>query len=148
VLSFVGLTEASNQLVQHYSGGMIRRLEVAQSLLHQPRVLFLDEPTVGLDPIARQAIWDHLMELRSETNMTIFLTTHSMEEADSLCSRVGIMHRGDIVALDTPAALKATVEGTNVTLNDVFVHYAGDALESGGSYRDTSRTRRTAQRLG
>ncbi len=148
VLSFVGLTEASNQLVQHYSGGMIRRLEVAQSLLHQPRVLFLDEPTVGLDPIARQAIWDHLMELRSETNMTIFLTTHSMEEADSLCSRVGIMHRGDIVALDTPAALKATVEGTNVTLNDVFVHYAGDALESGGSYRDTSRARRTAQRLG
>jgi ABC-2 type transport system ATP-binding protein len=148
VLSFVGLTDASNVLVQHYSGGMIRRLEVAQSLLHQPKVLFLDEPTVGLDPIARQAIWDHLMELRSETNMTIFLTTHSMEEADSLCSRVGIMHRGDIVALDTPAALKATVEGTNVTLNDVFVHYAGDALESGGSYRDTSRTRRTAQRLG
>ncbi len=148
VLSFVGLTEASNQLVQHYSGGMIRRLEVAQSLLHQPRVLFLDEPTVGLDPIARQAIWDHLMELRNETNMTIFLTTHSMEEADSLCSCVGIMHRGDIVALDTPTALKATVEGTDVTLNDVFVHYAGDALESGGSYRDTSRARRTAQRLG
>jgi ABC-2 type transport system ATP-binding protein len=88
------------------------------------------------------------MELRDETNMTIFLTTHSMEEADSLCSRVGIMHRGDIVVLDTPDALKATVEGTNVTLNDVFVHYAGDALESGGSYRDTSRTRRTAQRLG
>jgi len=148
VLSFVGLTDASNQLVQHYSGGMIRRLEVAQSLLHQPQVLFLDEPTVGLDPIARQAIWDHLMQLRSETNMTIFLTTHSMEEADSLCSRVGIMHRGNIVALDTPAALKATVGGTDTTLNDVFVHYAGDALESGGSYRDTSRARRTAQRLG
>jgi ABC-2 type transport system ATP-binding protein len=78
VLSFVGLTDASNQLVQHYSGGMIRRLEVAQSLLHQPQVLFLDEPTVGLDPIARQAIWDHLMQLRSETDMTIFVTTHSM----------------------------------------------------------------------
>lgn len=149
VLSFVGLTDSSNVLVQRYSGGMIRRLEVAQSLLHQPRVLFLDEPTVGLDPIARQAIWNHLMQLRSQTDMTIFVTTHSMEEADSLCTRVGIMHRGNIVALDTPAALKATVgDADTTTLNDVFVHYAGDALESGGSYRDTSRTRRTAQRLG
>src|SRR5712691_10034525 len=84
VLSFVGLADAGKQLVQHYSGGMIRRLEVAQSLLHQPRVLFLDEPTVGLDPLARQAIWEHLMQIRGETDMTIFLTTHSMEEADSL----------------------------------------------------------------
>jgi ABC-2 type transport system ATP-binding protein len=147
-LAFVGLTDASNQLVQHYSGGMIRRLEVAQSLLHRPRVLFLDEPTVGLDPVARQAIWNHLLELRNETDTTIFLTTHSMEEADSLCSRVGIMHRGDIVALDTPDNLKATVGGANTTLNDVFVHYAGDALESGGSYRETARARRTARRLG
>lgn len=148
VLSFVGLSDVGDQLVQHYSGGMIRRLEVAQSLLHRPRVLFLDEPTVGLDPIARQAIWDHLLTLRSETDMTIFLTTHSMEEADSLCTRVGIMHRGDIVALDTPAALKVTVGDEHTTLNDVFVHYAGDALESGGTYRDTSQARRTAQRLG
>jgi ABC-2 type transport system ATP-binding protein len=148
VLAFVGLTDASKQLVQHYSGGMIRRLEVAQSLLHQPRVLFLDEPTVGLDPVARQAIWDHLMHLRGQVDMTIFLTTHSMEEADSLCTRVGIMHRGEIVALDTPDALKATIGGNNPTLNDVFVHYAGDALEFGGSYRETSRARRTAQRLG
>jgi len=147
-LAFVGLTEASDQMVQHYSGGMIRRLEVAQSLLHQPRVLFLDEPTVGLDPVARQAIWNHLLELRSETDTTIFLTTHSMEEADSLCSCVGIMHRGNIVALDTPDNLKATVGGANTTLNDVFVHYAGDALESGGSFRETARTRRTAKRLG
>ena len=148
VLAFVGLAEASNQMVQHYSGGMIRRLEVAQSLLHQPRVLFLDEPTVGLDPIARQAIWDHLLVLRSQTDMTIFVTTHSMEEADKLCSRVGIMHHGDIVALDTPANLKATVGGPETTLDDVFVHYAGDTLESGGSYRETSRTRRAARRLG
>jgi ABC-2 type transport system ATP-binding protein len=80
--------------------------------------------------------------------MTIFVTTHSMEEADSLCSRVGIMHHGDIVALDTPAHLKETVGGAETTLNDVFVHYAGDTLESGGSYRETSRARRTARRLG
>jgi ABC-2 type transport system ATP-binding protein len=148
VLDYVGLLDASNQLVRTYSGGMIRRLEVAQSLLHQPQVLFLDEPTVGLDPVARQAIWDHLLQLKAESNMTIFLTTHSMEEADSLCTRIGIMHRGVIAAIGTPDELKATIGGANPTLNDVFVHYAGDALESGGSYRETSRTRRTARRLG
>jgi len=148
VLEYVGLTDAGNQLVRNYSGGMIRRLEVAQALLHQPRVLFLDEPTVGLDPVARQAIWDHLMKLRQESNMTILLTTHSMEEADSLCTRIGIMHRGQIAVIGTPDELKATVGGENPNLNDVFVYYAGDALESGGSYRETSRARRTARRLG
>jgi ABC-2 type transport system ATP-binding protein len=148
VLTFVGLADASKRLVRNYSGGMIRRLEVAQALLHQPRVLFLDEPTVGLDPVARQAIWDHLTALRRETGMTILLTTHSMEEADSLCTRIGIMHRGVIAAIGTPQELKANVGGTNPTLDDVFVHYAGDALESGGSYHETSRARRTARRLG
>jgi ABC-type multidrug transport system, ATPase component len=148
VLSYVGLLEAGPQLVRNYSGGMIRRLEVAQSLLHQPSVLFLDEPTVGLDPIARQAIWDHLMDLRARANMTIFVTTHSMEEADSLCTRIGIMHHGEIAIIGTPDELKAKVGGEHPTLDDVFVHYAGDALESGGSYRDASRTRRTARRLG
>jgi len=148
VLSFVGLADASKQLVRNYSGGMIRRLEVAQALLHQPQVLFLDEPTVGLDPVARQAIWDHLMRLRTETNMTVLVTTHSMEEADSLCTRIGIMHRGNIAVLGTPEELKAAVGGEHTTLDDVFVHYAGDALESGGNYRETSRARRTAQRLG
>src|SRR5579871_2034543 len=121
VLEYVGLSDAAGQLVRNYSGGMIRRLEVAQSLLHSPRVLFLDEPTVGLDPVARQAIWDHLLQLKADSNMTIFLTTHSMEEADSLCSRIGIMHRGQIAAIGTPAELKAVVGGENPTLNDVFV---------------------------
>lgn len=148
VLDYVGLKDASQQLVRTYSGGMIRRLEVAQSLLHQPRVLFLDEPTVGLDPVARQAIWERLLRLKTGSEMTILLTTHSMEEADSLCSRVGIMHRGKIAAIGTPAELKAVVGGEHPTLNDVFVYYAGDALESGGSYRETSRARRTARRLG
>jgi len=148
VLAYVGLEDASEQLVRTYSGGMIRRLEVAQSLLHQPQVLFLDEPTVGLDPVARQAIWEHLLNLKAQREMTIFLTTHSMEEADHLCHRIGIMHRGKIVAIGTPAELKAMVGGEQPTLNDVFVHYAGDALESGGSYRETSRARRTARRLG
>lgn len=148
VLTSVGLMDVSNQLVKNYSGGMIRRLEVAEALLHQPKVLFLDEPTVGLDPVARKSIWDHLMRFREESGMTILITTHSMEEADYLCDRIGIMHRGKIAVIGTPEGLKKGIGGENTTLNEVFVHYAGDALESGGSYRETSRTRRTASRLG
>jgi ABC-2 type transport system ATP-binding protein len=111
-------------------------------------LLFLDEPTVGLDPIARQAVWEHIESLRANFGTTIFLTTHYMEEAERLCSRVAIMHRGKIVKDDSPAGLKASVGNDQATLGDVFVHYAGDTLESGGSYRETSRGRRTAKRLG
>jgi ABC-2 type transport system ATP-binding protein len=115
---------------------------------HFPQVLFLDEPTVGLDPIARRAVWDHLGELRAHTGMTIFLTTHFMEEADSLCHRVAIMHHGEVVAVGVPAELKAGIGREGATLDDVFVHYTRDALEAVGSYRDTSRARRMARRLG
>jgi ABC-2 type transport system ATP-binding protein len=147
-LSFMGLQEVANKLVRTYSGGMIRRLEIIQSILHRPRVLFLDEPTVGLDPLARKALWEHINKLRVEYGTTIFLTTHLMEEADRLCSRVAIMHHGKLVALGAPAELKASIGVDNATLDDVFIHFTGDVLESGGSYRETSRTRRTAQRLG
>jgi ABC-2 type transport system ATP-binding protein len=147
-LEFMGLAEVGNKMVRDYSGGMIRRLEIAQSMLHRPPVLFLDEPTVGLDPLARRAVWDHLGRLRSDFGTTIFLTTHYMEEADSLCSRVAIMHRGEVVASGRVAELKATIGGDGTTLEDVFAHYTGDVLDSGGSYRETSRTRRTARRLG
>jgi ABC-2 type transport system ATP-binding protein len=147
-LALVGLTDAAGKLARQYSGGMIRRLEIAQSTLHRPVLLFLDEPTVGLDPIARQAVWEHIESLRANFGTTIFLTTHYMEEAERLCSRVAIMHRGKIVKDDSPAGLKASVGNDQATLGDVFVHYAGDTLESGGSYRETSRGRRTAKRLG
>jgi ABC-2 type transport system ATP-binding protein len=147
-LEFMGLTDAAHKLARTYSGGMIRRLEVAQALLHEPQVLFLDEPTVGLDPVARKAVWQHLDEIRAQTGMTLFLTTHYMEEADSLCQRVAIMHRGEISALGTPEALKASLGQADATLDDVFAHYTGAVLETGGSFRDTSRTRRTAARLG
>lgn len=149
-LKFMGLGDVAHSLVRTYSGGMIRRLEIAQSMLHHPRVLFLDEPTVGLDPSARRAVWEHIAELRERMSMTIFLTTHLMEEADSLCRRVAIMHRGRVAALDTPAALKASLGTPGATLDDVFIHYAGDSLSAvgGGSYRDTRRARRTARRLG
>jgi ABC-2 type transport system ATP-binding protein len=134
--------------VRQYSGGMIRRLEIAQSTLHRPPLLFLDEPTVGLDLLARKAVWEHIARLRSEYNTTILLTTHYMEEADSLCSRLAIMHLGRVVAVDTPERLKASLGNDRTTLGDVFIHYAGDTLESGGSYREASRGRRTARRLG
>ena len=147
-LVLVGLTDAADKLVSKYSGGMIRRLEIAQSTLHRPPLLFLDEPTVGLDPIARQAVWEYIARLRTDFGTTIFLTTHYMEEAQSLCSRVAIMHRGKIVIDDSPERLKASIGDHRATLGDVFAHYAGDTLESGGSYRETSRGRRTAKWLG
>ncbi|SRR5579884_461935 len=147
-LELMGLADAAGQLVRTYSGGMIRRLEIAQAVLHRPAVLILDEPTVGLDPVARQAVWAHLRQLRAEQRLTVFLTTHYMEEAESLCERVAIMHRGRIIVDAAPAALIASVGNGAATLEDVFVHYTGDALDSGGTYRETSRTRRTVHRLG
>jgi ABC-2 type transport system ATP-binding protein len=147
-LMLVGLTDAADKLVRQYSGGMIRRLEIAQSTLHRPLLLFLDEPTVGLDPLARKAVWEHIQRLRADYGTTIFLTTHYMEEADSLCSRVAIMHLGKIVVTDTPDGLRASIAKDDATLGDVFIYYAGDSLESGGSFHETSRGRRTARRLG
>ena len=145
-LSFMGLAEVSDRMVREYSGGMIRRLEIAESMLHRPRVLFLDEPTVGLDPIARKAVWDHIQRLRSDFGTTILLTTHYMDEADELCDRVAIMHLGRIAAIGTPTELKATV-GEGATLDDVFVHYSGYEVDSVGNFREVSRTRRVARRL-
>ncbi len=142
----MGLADVSDKLVRNYSGGMIRRLEVAQSMLHRPKALFLDEPTVGLDPIARKAVWEHVKRLRTDLGTTFLLTTHYMEEADHLCDRVAIMHLGKVAAIGTPAELKASIGGNGVTLEDVFVHYTGAELDS-GSYREVSRTRRAARRL-
>jgi ABC-2 type transport system ATP-binding protein len=149
-LSFMGLEDAGNKLVRTYSGGMIRRLEIVQSVLHRPKVLFLDEPTVGLDPLARIALWEHISQLRAEYGTTILLTTHLMEEADHLCTRVAIMHHGKLVALGAPADLKASIGMDGATLEDVFIHFAGDKLEpeSGANFRETRQTRRTAKRLG
>jgi len=145
-LLFMGLAEVSDRMVREYSGGMIRRLEIAESMLHRPRVLFLDEPTVGLDPIARKAVWDHIQRLRSDLGTTILLTTNYMDEADELCDRVAIMHLGKVAAIGSPSQLKATV-GEGATLDDVFVHYSGYEVDSGGNFREVSRTRRVANRL-
>jgi ABC-2 type transport system ATP-binding protein len=147
-LSLMGLDEAGGRLVREYSGGMIRRLEIAQAMLHRPPVLFLDEPTVGLDPIARKSVWDRLAQLRVDFETTVFLTTHVMEEADALCQEIVILHRGAVAASGSPTALKASVGKPDATMDDVFVRYAGTPIESEGTYRDVSRARRNAQRVG
>ena len=147
-LQFVGLEEAAHRMVRGYSGGMMRRLEIALAMLHRPRVLFLDEPTVGLDPVARQAVWERVESLVGEFGMTIFLTTHMMEEADHLCGRVAIMNLGRVAALGSPAALKAAINRADATLNDVFAQYTGHQLDNGGNFREIARTRRSIARLG
>ncbi len=148
-LALMQLENAANKLVSTYSGGMIRRLEIAQSMLHRPPILFLDEPTVGLDPLARNSVWEHIRQLKSAYGTTILLTTHYMEEADSLCNRVAIMHEGKLAAIGSPAELKTSIHKEAATLDDVFAYYAGAELESsGGSFREVSRTRRTARRVG
>jgi ABC-2 type transport system ATP-binding protein len=146
-LAFMDLAGSANQMVRTYSGGMIRRLELAQAMLHEPTVLFLDEPTIGLDPLARRAVWDHLLQIKMQGRMTVLLTTHDMEEAEALCNAVAIMHQGALARVGRPADLRAAL-GADATLEDVFADAVGGAIEGGGSYRDVRRVRQTARRLG
>jgi ABC-2 type transport system ATP-binding protein len=148
-LAAMGLTEAAGRLVKTYSGGMVRRLELAQALVNAPRLLVLDEPTVGLDPVARSDVWEFITKLREANDMTVLMTTHYMDEADLYCDRLAMMHRGTIRATGTPDELKATL-GDGATLDDVFRHYTGDTLDDNdtGGIRDVRRARRTARRLG
>ena len=127
VLEMVGLWERRKSLVNTFSGGMKRRLEIARGLLHSPRVLFLDEPTVGLDPQTRSSIWSYIRELKSSEDITIFLTTHYMDEAE-YCDRIAIMDRGEIIVLDTPQALKASVGKDRVQIETDDERAAIDAL--------------------
>jgi ABC-2 type transport system ATP-binding protein len=145
-LDFMGLTDAAGVLVRHYSGGMIRRLEIAQSLVNRPEVLFLDEPTVGLDPTARHAVWTHVQALWQRWGTTIFMTTHYMEEAEALCHAVAFVHHGRIVKSGPPAALKTEIGAA--TLDDVFIALTGGPLDEGGSYASAVQTRQAARRHG
>ncbi len=111
VLELVGLSERKDDQVKTYSGGMRRRLEIARGLLHKPKVMFLDEPTLGLDPASRETMWKYIRQLVREEKVTIILTTHYMEEADMLCDRIAIIDKGRVVALDSPANLKAGLGG-------------------------------------
>lgn len=148
-LARMGLSGSANHLVGRYSGGMIRRLEIAQSLLHRPAVLFLDEPTVGLDPAAREAVWQHVLDLRDAFKTTMIVTSHMMEEIDQFCDRIALIDRGHIVVIDTPMALKSRV-GSGATLDDVFIALVGANRESEGQarYGDIKRSRQAAREHG
>jgi ABC-2 type transport system ATP-binding protein len=160
-LAAVDLTDAADRLAKTYSGGMVRRLELAQALVSAPRLLILDEPTIGLDPIARTSVWDRINAVRAATGMTVLVTTHYMDEADQYCGRVALMHRGRVHALGTPDGLRRDLHERRgnagsqeplPTLEDVFRDVAGRGLDSdggeGGDFRDVRSTRRTASRLG
>jgi ABC-2 type transport system ATP-binding protein len=150
-LELMGLSDVGDKLAATYSGGMIRRLELAQALVNRPQLLVLDEPTVGLDPVARDGVWQRVEELRDTSGTTVLLTTHYMEEAEALCDRVALMHLGTIRAEGTPEELKASL-GPDASLEDVFRHYTGADLEAEtgtkGGLREIRSTRRTARRVG
>ncbi len=138
----MGLADAANHLANHYSGGMLRRLEIAQSLLHRPDVLILDEPTVGLDPSARETVWSRVVDLRDRFNRTMIVTSHLMDEINDFCDRIAVIDRGRIVAVGTADELKARV-GPGATLDDVFIRLiAASEAEQEGSYGDVRRARR------
>jgi ABC-2 type transport system ATP-binding protein len=143
----MGLSEASHHLVGHYSGGMIRRLEIAQSLLHRPTVLFLDEPTVGLDPGARETVWERVLDLRDRFHRTMIVTSHHMDEIDEFCDRIALIDRGRIAAVGTSSELKARV-GPAATLDDVFIHLVAATSETEGNYGEVRRARRAAREHG
>jgi ABC-2 type transport system ATP-binding protein len=131
LLQAVQLTEWRAAPVKNLSGGMRRRVEIARGLVHEPRIFFLDEPTTGLDPVSRVAVWEMLRKIKAQRDLTVLLTTHYMDEADKLCDRVAIVDHGELKALDSPACLKASIRGEEVTLDDVFIHYTGRDLRDG-----------------
>jgi ABC-2 type transport system ATP-binding protein len=149
-LERMGLSPAAHRLVGTFSGGMIRRLEIAQSLLHRPTVLFLDEPTVGLDPGAREAVWNRVLDLRDRFQRTMIVTSHHMDEIDQYCDRIALIDRGRIVAVGTSPELKSKVS-PGATLDEVFVSLVGQtesAETTGESYGDVRRARRAAREHG
>ncbi|GAA4384642.1 ABC transporter ATP-binding protein [Tsukamurella soli] len=150
VLEMVDLTDVADRLASGFSGGMVRRLELAQALVNRPSLLVLDEPTVGLDPVARDSVWERVAQMRAEYGMTVLLTTHYMEEADELCDRVALMHHGRLATVGTPAELKAR-QGQDASLEDVFRAHTGADLGAGsgkGGLGSVRSTRRTARRMG
>jgi ABC-2 type transport system ATP-binding protein len=148
-LAMVDLTDAADRIAGTFSGGMVRRLELAQALVNRPALLVLDEPTVGLDPMARDSVWSRVADMQNQYGMTVLLTTHYMEEADALCDEVALMHHGTLRALGPPSVLKAGL-GSDASLEDVFRHYTGDSLSAAerGGLRNVRSTRRTARRMG
>jgi len=144
LLKFVGLWERRNEQVKVFSGGMKRRLEIARGLVHHPKILFLDEPTIGLDPQTRNFLWKYIKELNKKENMTVFLTTHYMEEAEKISDRVAVIDNGKIVAIGTPAELKKKTNSK--TLEDAFLKLTGKKIrEEEATAKDRMRIHRRAR---
>ena len=131
MLDMMGLREWADRLVKTYSGGMRKKLDLAGALIHHPPILFLDEPTLGLDPQARRVIWDYLLRLNQEQKITLFMTTHYLDEADALADRVAILDRGQIKALGSPEALKR--QAGSDSLDDAFIKLTGSTLREGAA---------------
>jgi ABC-2 type transport system ATP-binding protein len=152
LLRVMGLDEVAGRRLAALSGGTKRRVDLAASLMHLPPIVFLDEPTEGLDPRSRSGVWDTLDELRRQLGITLVLTTHYMDEGDRLCDRIGIIDRGTLVVEGTPQALKATIAGqaprrvaiTQPTLEDVYLHYTGRPLDVGSGYEEIDDESRRA----
>ena len=141
LLQFVDLLDRQNDFVKHFSGGMKRRLEIARGLLHHPKILFLDEPTIGLDPQTRNHMWEYLKKLNAEEKLTVFFTTHYMEEAEKVADRVAIIDHGKIIAVGTPSSLKEQTK-TN-SLEEAFLTLTGNTIrEEQASAIDTLRQAR------
>ena len=132
LLQSVDLLKFRNSLVRTFSGGMRRRLEIARGLVHSPKILFLDEPTTGLDPVSRTHVWDMIRDLRDKAQLTLLLTTHYMDEADKLCDRIAIVDHGKLAALDTPTNLKDSVPGTDAVEVE-FEHAPTDWIQQLGN---------------
>ncbi|MGH9378511.1 MAG: ATP-binding cassette domain-containing protein [Terriglobia bacterium] len=137
LLEAVQLSDWAKKPVRTFSGGMRRRLEIARGLVHEPKIFFLDEPTTGLDPVSRVAVWEMLDRLKRERDLTVLVTTHYMDEADKLCNRIAIVDHGNLVALDSPMKLKASIPGTN-TLEVSFSHVPPGWLETLKSLPDVA----------
>jgi ABC-2 type transport system ATP-binding protein len=147
-LAMLDLEDAAHRPVATYSGGMVRRLEIGQSILHRPAVILLDEPTVGLDPVSRRIMWDHIRRLQQKEKITLLLTTHYMDEAQELCGRIAIMNKGRIAGLGTTAQLGRKAGMPGADLDKIFAHYSGHQEADSGSLKDVQRSRRLARRLG
>lgn len=133
ILRYLGLQNRAGDLTDTYSGGMMRRLEIAQALVNRPKILFLDEPSIGLDPAAQMALWELIRRARDEFDVTILLTTHDMNEADILCDRIGIMNRGKLIVTDEPSRLKSTMGGDVLTISSTTPCCADKLKELGYS---------------
>lgn len=141
LLELVGLIERKNDLVKHFSGGMKRRLEIARGLIHHPKILFLDEPTLGLDPQTRNFLWEYIKEMNKKEGMTVFLTTHYMDEADKIADKIAIIDHGKIIGIGTSTELKKKTK--TKTLEDAFLKLTGKTIrEEESSSKDHMRLRR------